>query len=215
MNSSKRRLLSTNRVEALNDGVFAIAMTLLAFGLQVPNISKNLIATEFPHVLLGLQNHLIDYAASFIILGTFWTNHHQQFHHIKYVDRWLLWMNILSLMFISLVPFTTTLSITYDDEKLPALFLDGNLLIIAILYLMNWLYATSNNRFVQSDLAPQIIAVIRGINLLFLGFIIGVTICTIFYPEWSNNILIFSPFLPGMHRKLRETLANQSQGPRP
>jgi uncharacterized membrane protein len=95
---------SNERLKALSDGVFAIAMTLLAFSLieQIP-------ARE-PFTLDGFRagfgTELIVYAMTFIVLGVYWISHAIQFHYVVRADRPLMVRTILFLIFVSLVPFT-------------------------------------------------------------------------------------------------------------
>jgi uncharacterized membrane protein len=107
--------ISKARIEALTDGVFAIVMTLLVLGIVVPHLSHLEASTELPKRLLDLRPVFLSYASSFIVLGFFWIGHDSQFHHIKRVNRTLLWITIFYLMFIALIPFSTALLGEYPD----------------------------------------------------------------------------------------------------
>jgi uncharacterized membrane protein len=97
------------RLEAFSDGVFAVAITLLALNLTV----------EGPgHGLLGhqLREHRWSFAAyllSFFIIGIIWVNHHALIKSIAVVDRTLLFLNLLLLLFVVLIPFSTATAAQY------------------------------------------------------------------------------------------------------
>lgn len=133
------------RLESLCDGVFAIAMTLLVLELHIP--VKQLINAE--HDLLVqfqiLGPKFLSYFLSFLILGIFWVGHNSQFAFIRQIDRELLWINILFLLFISLIPFSTALLGEFIHFKFALWIYWVNLLFIGGTLLLNWLYAEKHN----------------------------------------------------------------------
>ncbi|MGZ7160427.1 MAG: TMEM175 family protein [Methanobacterium sp.] len=95
------------RLETLADGIFAIAMTLLILSIELPNASLSSVL-DFRVYILQLIPQILIYFISFILLAIFWLNHHLLFA-IKKANLVLMWINIIWLMFIALVPFTTQL----------------------------------------------------------------------------------------------------------
>jgi len=151
--------VTTHRIEALTDGIFAIAMTLLVLTLALPEAKTELTQTvELYSLLIGQMHKFFNYALSFLLLAIFWVKHHQQFHFIKRTDRKHLWINIVTLMFISLIPFSTSLIGDYNDDRVAEFFFASNLFIIGMLFLWNWVYATKGHRLVDRSLDPQRIA---------------------------------------------------------
>ena len=108
------------RLEAMSDGVFAIAMTLLVFQVHVPTIADG------AYSVLGLWNALVDilplitsYVVSFTVIAMYWTSHHAMFHFFtKSVDRTLVQINMLYLMLLAFVPFSTQLIGAYSTNIL-------------------------------------------------------------------------------------------------
>ncbi|MFH0887460.1 MAG: TMEM175 family protein [bacterium] len=140
--------MTTNRIETLTDGVFAIAMTLLVLNLKFPQPSQYI--GGFLHKILQSQIHIfINYILSFIILGIFWIMHHQQSHYIRRTDRIHLWINIFMLMFIALIPFSTSLVSNFTKDWVDEIFFAGNIFIIGTLFYANWSYATYKCRLVE------------------------------------------------------------------
>ena len=151
--------MTTHRIEALTDGIFAIAMTLLVLTLDIPEAKTELIQTvELHRMLIGQMHKFFNYALSFLLLAIFWVKHHQQFHFIKRTNRKHLWINIVTLMFIALIPFSTSLIGDYNDDRVAEFFFASNLFIIGMLFLWNWVYATKGHRLVDRSLDPQRIA---------------------------------------------------------
>src|SRR5215470_5668536 len=95
--------LTKSRIEALSDGIFAVAMTLLVLDIKPPAVMQ---ATALPRELLALWPRCLSYVVSFLMLGIYWVGQHNQFHLIRWADRTLLWINVVFLMAISFVPFS-------------------------------------------------------------------------------------------------------------
>ena len=93
------------RVEAFSDGVFAVAITLLALELRVPEDGGTLL-----HRMLTIWPSYLAYVVSFLTIGIMWLNHHTMFKHIVRVNRPLLLLNLLLLMVVAVVPFPTALA---------------------------------------------------------------------------------------------------------
>jgi uncharacterized membrane protein len=80
--------MTTHRIEALTDGIYAIAMTLLVLNLALPGTETYLAQTvELRDLLFGQAHKFFNYALSFILLAVFWIIHHDQFHFIKRTNR--------------------------------------------------------------------------------------------------------------------------------
>jgi len=103
------RTLSKTRLEALSDGVFAIAMTLLVLELKIPELDRHAPLREVMHALVSLAPAVLSFVITFVLSGAFWYMHHVTLHSTKHVTRPIASINILFLMFVSLLPFSTGL----------------------------------------------------------------------------------------------------------
>jgi uncharacterized membrane protein len=110
--------MDRSRLEAFSDGVFAVAITLLALNISVAGPGHG-------HLLIQLGGHwpaFLAYLLSFFTIGIIWVNHHALIKSITVVDRTLLFLNLVLLLFVVLIPFTTAtvaeyLNRTGDDAK--------------------------------------------------------------------------------------------------
>lgn len=96
-----------NRTEALSDGVFSIAMTLLVLDLKLPVNEAIHSEASLLTQLATLGPKLLTYLVSFMTLGIFWVGQSTQFNHMTRSDRHTTWLSILFLLFVSLIPFST------------------------------------------------------------------------------------------------------------
>ena len=97
--------MKKGRVEAFSDGVLAVAITLLVLDLHVQT-GKN--QPSLAHQLSTDWPSFVAYVVSFFVIGVIWVNHHALFNLISEVDRVLQFQNLLLLMFVTTLPFTTS-----------------------------------------------------------------------------------------------------------
>ena len=104
--------VSTSRLEAFSDGVFAIAITLLVLEIRVP-------AGQGDHLWRALGHEWPSFAGfvvSFVTIGIIWVNHHGLFDSVREVNRPLLFLNLFLLLSVAFIPFTTALMADYLRE---------------------------------------------------------------------------------------------------
>lgn len=134
----------TDRLEYFTDAVLAIAATLLATELPKPENESDLlqaIADQWPHYAA--------FAASFLFICVAWANHHNMFNYIRQTDQYLLILNILFLMFVTLQSFTTGLLARHTgkpDERTAALIYHATLVLMTFFYNCMWWYAVKNKK---------------------------------------------------------------------
>jgi uncharacterized membrane protein len=141
--------LGRNRIEALTDGIFAVAMTLLVLDIKVPELQQPAGTADLPLKLLALWPKLLSYTVSFVILGVYWVGHHAQLSFIRRADRPLLWINILFLLWVALVPFSTALLSEYSKTRVAIGIYGANLIAIGLTLALHWWYATTESRHVD------------------------------------------------------------------
>ena len=127
-------------------------MTVLVLGLTVP--AANLSEPELANQIRAHWPNYVAYAFSFIVLGVYWIGHHNQFHYIKRSDRVFLWVNILFLLTIGFVPFSTSLLGLYPFSPTAVRVYGANLAATGLALYAVWWYATSQYRLVEKDLDP-------------------------------------------------------------
>ena len=106
--------MDRSRLEAFSDGVFAVAITLLVLNLTG-------IGPGHVQLIHQLGSHWPSFAAyliSFFVIGIIWVNHHILVKTILVVDRLLLFLNLVLLLFVVLIPFATGLVAEYMSAYL-------------------------------------------------------------------------------------------------
>jgi len=108
-------VLSKHRVEALTDGIYAVAMTLLVLELKLPETHGTATDEALSQALMHLVPKIVAWILSFAILAIFWFTHHRTFHYVRHVDRKLLRINLFSMLFASLLPFSSAMVGDYNN----------------------------------------------------------------------------------------------------
>jgi uncharacterized membrane protein len=164
--------LKPGRIEALTDGVFAIAMTIIVLELSVPYLLGPPVPGEHPTSFLEMWDEFYIYVTGFIVLGIYWILHRYIFFFIKRSDGVLIWLNILFLMLASLVPFSTKVTMVNEtllpeSEWTPADgFFVATTIATILMLLVIWQYATRGYRLVDRDIDERIISVLTKVMLI-------------------------------------------------
>jgi uncharacterized membrane protein len=148
--------MPTTRIEAFSDGVFAIAITLLALEIGVPEVGDG----DLAHALAEQWPAYASYAVSFATIGIIWMNHHAVFAHLRRIDRGLVLLNLLLLAWVALIPWPTSLIAEYmreggADERVAALVYTGAMTGMGLSFGALWTYATRRRRLVGSSLTDD------------------------------------------------------------
>jgi uncharacterized membrane protein len=126
--------VSPNRLEAFSDGVFAIAITLLVLDIHVPEPGSGTLG----HALLAQWPSYAAYVVSFLTIGIIWINHHAAFSRLRQVDHAILIWNLLLLLTVGILPFTTSLMAAYlkegSGEGLAAAIYGGSFLVMGAVF---------------------------------------------------------------------------------
>lgn len=192
--------LGKNRIEALSDGVFAIVMTLLILEIRVPNLPGNAANLVLLPELLKLWPKFFAYFVSFVSLGVFWVGHHRMYHAIRRVDSVILWLNVLFFMFVSMLPFSTSLLNAFRQSQVAPLFFGANLAVIGWVLWAQWLYAGLHRELLAAFVSDEYLRRVK-----FRTFMIPLmTTLTMLLCFWSVKIslgiyLLLLPFymVPG------------------
>jgi uncharacterized membrane protein len=105
--------MDRSRLEAFSDGVFAVAITLLALDLTVAGPRHGRLLNQ----LYDKWPAFLAYLLSFFMIGIVWVNHHALVRSIIKVDRRLLFLNLVLLLFVVLIPFTTATEAEYFPDN--------------------------------------------------------------------------------------------------
>lgn len=187
-------IIPTDRLEALTDAVFAIAMTILVLNIGIPVVSQAAAHKFLSQKLIELLPSLYNFVLSFLLLGIFWVIHHKQYLAIRRSTEGLAWINIILLMFVVLVPFTTELMEEYNSVSLAAIIFHLNLLIIGFINYIQYRYAFTH-KLISANISPSRIVIVFRKNMVIMPVAVAAIIIALFSPDYSSLIYLTIPFI--------------------
>jgi len=195
--TNKRKLMmDVRRVEALSDGIFAIVMTLFVLSIDLPAPPQDNADEVLRESLVNVWPQMKSYLLSFFLLGVFWVIHHRQLHFIKRVDSGYLWINIIYLMLVALVPFSTGVLGDYSNIQDAALVFEFNLLCVGLFQLAAWYYATRDFRLVDpEEFDPERMRIGLKLNLIIPAISLVAMGLSFINPYRSTEIYILIPLI--------------------
>jgi uncharacterized membrane protein len=115
-----RQRFQVERMILFTDAVFAIAITLLILEIKVPNLDyEGLNSAKIKEVLISQTTAFIGFLISFWVIALYWINHHRTFAYVDDYNGMLVFLNLLFLMSITIMPFTSALYSRYINYNLP------------------------------------------------------------------------------------------------
>jgi uncharacterized membrane protein len=180
---------SVERLAALSDGIFGVAMTLLLLELHVP--AKELIHNEgdLRHAFVALLPQLLVYLMSFVTLGIFWMGQQTQLNHLVRSNRSLSWIHLAFLFSVTIMPFSTRLLAEFIVYRSALLAYWLNILLLGAILFASWERATRAG-VVKSDMPPEVPAAIcRRIMIGQALYAFGALLC-IFNTYWSIAFIV-------------------------
>ena len=153
---------SVERLQALADGVFAVAMTLLVLDVRLPKADAEDSAALW-HQVQDLGPQFAAYLLSFTMLGTFWLAEHTFLERCRRSDRMLSWAALSFLFFVSTLPFSASTLAEHTHLTLAVLLYWANLLGLGLT--LGWqIFHADRNELVHD---PADLALVR--RRLFLA----------------------------------------------
>jgi uncharacterized membrane protein len=152
-NGSPETIVEMGRLNGLSDGVFAFALTLLVLDIRVP---EDALAGDLGSKLLELAPRLLIYFISFIVIGGAWGSHQRMLSQIKRGDGLLVWFNLLSLLFVTLLPASAALLARFPGVFIALVCFAVDVILIQLTALWMWRHA-SQNGLVNPALDPRVV----------------------------------------------------------
>lgn len=169
--------VGVERINGFSDSVFAVAITLLILTIVVPEVSD---IGQLSSELTALWPKFMGFLISFLVIGAFWMEHHAIFGYLRHWAPGLLRINLILLMFVVLLPFSTDLMSEYGNSVIANVFYDINMVVVALLLSLLWFYASYHKNLVDESVGPALRRHLLASNLnTALIFLISIGIAFI------------------------------------
>lgn len=146
------------RMILFSDAVFAIAITLLALELKIPDLGNKATENDLLHALGHLVPKFFGFLISFFLVGLYWTIHHRMFGFVINYDKKLMMLNLLFLLSIVMMPFSTGIYGEYSTPK------TIHLITPVAVYVVNICFTGIMNYFLWSYLSNPVHQLSEGVS---------------------------------------------------
>jgi uncharacterized membrane protein len=211
MPQPKNEELQFERIVFFSDAVFAIAITLLIIEIKIPHIEHNVTEREFWLALFHLGPKFIGFFFSFLVIGAYWTGHHRLYGHIVRWNYGLIWRNILFLMAIAFMPFSTAFLSEYIFRFAPLAVYAATFSAAGLLQLAQWRYALKQG-FVDDSEDPLLGEHITQRLLLLPAVGIVAIIIGLINPMFAGLAFIMIPIMMQVFKKRYARRAKEIEG---
>jgi len=177
------------RIGALSDGVFAIAMTLIVLEIRIPDPGPVHSEGELLTNLLSLAPRIVTYALSFLTLGIFWSGQQTQLNHFARGNRDLAWIHLAFLALVALMPFSTSLLAEFITFRLALVLYWANIFLLGVLIYASWAYARRAGLVKDDTTADVDRAIKRRILIAQALYGFGAALCLV-STYWSIAFIV-------------------------
>jgi uncharacterized membrane protein len=169
--SEKSRQIGMDRLVFFSDAVMAIAITLLAIDLRLPDVQGGT-PGQLGEILASMAPQFIAFIISFLVIGMFWGAHHRIFLYIRHYDRALLWLNLLFLLLVVFMPFPTSVLAQFGGTAAGVIFYAAVVAAISLMRAWIWHHAAYHHRLVDEQLPESLIRFETMVGLVTAGVFI-------------------------------------------
>jgi uncharacterized membrane protein len=174
--AEEKRWLDVSRIVNFNDGVFAIAMTVLVFGFQVPEGLTGDAEDKLVTILHDQADDIAGYFVAFGVLAYYWIAHHRLFDHVRRADHWLLYLNLTLLSLIALVPFPAELLQHYGDTRAATVFFSANIAAAGLALTVLQVHAARGHRLIDRGSERYVRHAIMRSATIWIGFAVSIPV---------------------------------------
>ncbi len=186
--------ISKIRLETMVDGIFAIAMTILVLGINPPKPAESQAQVILPGMVFDLIPEIFIFIIAFLILASFWLNHHRHFHFVRSVDSHLVWINIFLLISIVFIPFSTDVAGDYPEVRIAVLLFHINILIVGFFFAYHVSYISKSVHLCDPETDRNFLYSHYLRSMLIPGVAFMAAIVSIVNPSVSLMVYLVIPF---------------------
>ena len=177
------------RIAALSDGLFAVAMTLIVLEIHVPPADGVHTEAQVLAALVALYPRAITYLMSFLTLGIFWVGQQTQLNHLAKGDRNLAWLHLTFLAIVAVMPFSTEFLASFIGFRTALVLYWLNILLLGAALFAAWAYARKAG-LTHEDVTPALSrAVYARIVKAQTLYAVGAALCLV-STTWSIGFIV-------------------------
>jgi uncharacterized membrane protein len=170
---------NVDRLAALSDGIFAVAMTLLVLDLHIPSAAQVHGERDLFYALGALGPQWIAYLMSFLTLGIFWAGQQTQLNYFSAGNRDLTWIHLGFLFAITLLPLSTRLLAEFITYRSALGIYWLNIFAAGAMLYWSWKYATKAGLIKDDTPAEVRASICKRVVIAQSLYAAGAALCVI------------------------------------
>ena len=176
--------MNKQRLEAFSDGVYAIVITLLILDFRIPDVHAAALGTA----LVAMLPQVGTYVLSFFVVGLYWLAHHRAANQIRLIDGTFIWLNLVWLLFVSVMPFPTSLLGRYPLQPIPIAIYGIDLIMANVTGFIITLYMRKHPELCVSPVSAEAVRALIPVYAVTNG-IYAVAIALGWILPWASYVL--------------------------
>ncbi len=199
--------MSKHRVDALTDGIFAVAMTLLVIELKIPEAATIRDNAGLVQAYVHLIPKFIAWLISFFVLALFWYGHHRAFHFVHRVDGKLVALNTLLLGWASFMPFASAVTGDYTGLAAGQVVYSGTMFMVAVSALLIWRYIYRHPELCQPAMGTGTYRAARFRTQMLMAISVIAVVITLYLPGAGNVAFMLMMVVGPVSRRIEAKYA--------
>ena len=200
--------IEPSRIQDWTDGIFAFSMTLLIVSVTMPDTSGKVSEQLLSSKLIDMVPTFLTFILSFVLIAIFWMVHHKQFQSIRRSNDTLVWINVVLMLLVVFMPFTTDLVDDYNYLKIANIVFNLNMFLIGLMFYIQYSYSASHGLF-DERISKEHVEHYKKQNGVIALVALVALIVGIFLPTYSSYIYILIPILLFYITKTRKLEQNK------
>ena len=149
--------LSLERIVFFSDAVIAIAITLLAIEIRLPDLGHEASGAALLEALRALWPRYLSFVISFLVIGSYWWVHHRAFRAVRRYDEALIWLNLAFLLCVVFLPFASSVLGEHGNDPVAATFYALCVAATGLVETALWAYASRGHRLLDAAVPSRAI----------------------------------------------------------
>jgi uncharacterized membrane protein len=193
--------VAKHRLEALSDGVYAIALTLLVLELKLPALPHDVSEAALRAALVDLLPKVLAWILSFCVIALIWVAQQRLYRLAERLDRRMGRIELLMLALISLLPFSTALVGEYGSHVTASAVYAGHLVAIALVGLLRVQHFLAHPEMQAPNIDAQSVHGMRLRSRIFLACTGGTLVLALFLPGYNMLAMLPAALAPFIARE--------------
>ena len=192
--------IGKQRIEALSDGLYAIALTLLVLELKLPSLGHGATNADLLHALRELMPKVLTWFLSFWVMAVLWLSHVRVYHLVHSLSRTMVRLELTQLACVSLMPFSTALIGEHGDLPAAAVIYAANMLAITLTGALRTRELLHQPGVHIETLPAPVVRTLKMRSYALPACAAAAVVLGFFYPGWNMLAMLPMVFIPARSR---------------